>query len=105
MVRGVFRYYEVPGGCLGFCYKGYKGDQVEQYNLIDGVIYSLPLGVVKHLNKNVWYPVHVHSVTESGASSTLVGRKVKRCGFQSLEFIDTDDISEVGSSIYEVTTI
>ena len=55
-VNGVFRNYEVPGGVMDFVYREYKEDKVERYTLKDGEIYSLPRGVVRHLNKNCWYP-------------------------------------------------
>lgn len=104
MVKGVFRFFEVPGGTMSFVYRAYKEDPVERYDLEDGKIYTLPLGVAKHLNKNVWYPVHQHLVDEDGKASKMVGRKVHRCGFQSLEFVDIDDLHDRGeSSIEEVT--
>jgi len=93
MVRGIFRFYEVAGGGVSFSYKAYKEDPVERYDLIDGKVYSLPLGVAKHLNKNGWYPVHTYTKNEEGTPSQRIGQKVQRFGFQSLEFVDIDDIS------------
>ena len=98
-VKGVFRFYEVPGGTLSFVYKAYKGDPVAHYTLVDGEICTLPLGVAKHLNKNGWYPVHEYKVDEGGAPSMHIGRKVSRFGFQSLEFVDIDDISPTGEPL------
>lgn len=106
MVRGRFRFHEVPGGTLSFCCKAYKGDKVERYDLVDGEIYRLPLGVAKHLNKNLWYPVHTYTMDEYGKPSMKIGQKVSRCSFQSLEFIDIDDITPVGDTgIVEVEKI
>lgn len=108
-VKGIFRFYEVPGGSMSFVYKEYKEDDVERYDLVDGQVYTLPLGVAKHLNKRGNYPVyeHVpgeanvktggynHSMTGGGALSGMkVGRKVQRCGFQSLEFVDIEGLEE-----------
>lgn len=101
-VRGIFRFHEVPGGTMSFCFKKYKGDPVERYDMIDGMTYSIPLGVAKHLNTNVWYPVHAYTLSEGGTQTMNVGRKVRRCSFQSLEFVDMDDLP-MGKAIEEVT--
>jgi hypothetical protein len=92
-VKGIFKFYEVPGGSMSFVFKVYKGDPVARYDLVDGQVYTLPLGVAKHLNKNGWYPVHVHSVDETGKPLARIGQKVRRFGFQSLEFVDIEDFS------------
>ena len=92
-VKGIFQFHEVPGGQMSFVYKAYKEDPVERYDLIDGQVYELPLGVAKHLNKNCWYPVHEHALDESGKPSMVVGRKVRRCSFRSLEFTDHEDLT------------
>jgi len=49
MVKGVFKYYEVPGGSVGFCFKKYKEDPIEKFDLVDGQIYTIPLGVANIL--------------------------------------------------------
>ena len=64
-VRGMFKFYEVPGGSLSFVYKAYKEDGAEKYTMVDGQIYEIPLGVAKHLNKNGWYPVHQYKRARS----------------------------------------
>lgn len=92
MVKGIFRFYEVPGGSMSFNFKKYKGDPVERYDFIDGQVYTIPLGVAKHLNQNGNYPVHKYLKDESGNVSMRVGQKVNRFGFQSLEFMDIDDL-------------
>lgn len=89
-VRGMFKFYEVPGGSLSFVYKAYKEDSAEKYTMVDGQIYEIPLGVAKHLNKNGWYPVHHYKREESGLKMRI-GQKVHRFGFQSLDFIDLDE--------------
>lgn len=104
-VRGIFRFHEVPGGTMSFVFKKYKEDPVENFTLVDGEIYSLPLGVAKHLNKNCWYPVHSYSVDESGKPLTKIGQKVRRASFQSLEFIDIDDVTPVGTPENEIVTV
>lgn len=91
-VKGIFKYYEVPGGSVSFVFKEYKEDEVERYDFIDGRTYNIPLGVAKHLNKRGWYPVHEHIKTEDG-TTMRIGEKVRRFGFQSLEFIDVDDLT------------
>jgi len=97
-VRGIFHYHEVPGGRMSFVFKAYKEDPVEKYDLIDGQIYTLPLGVARHLNKNVSYPVHAHAQDETGLPSTKIGEVVRRTSFQSLEFLDIEDLRETGEA-------
>jgi hypothetical protein len=101
-VKGVFRYYEVPGGNLSFVLKIYKGDPVEKYSLNDGGFYTLPRGVAKHLNKNGWYPVHYHRQEEGGLPSQHIGKKVRRMSFQSLEFMDIEDLAPNASPEIEM---
>jgi len=95
MVKGIFRFYEIPGGCMDFVYKAYKEDPVERYSMHDGEVYSIPVGVARHLNKNGWYPEYSYMPGESGVQNvTKVTKKIRRFGFQSLEFVDTADLSE-----------
>lgn len=98
-VKGVFRYFESPGATLSFPFKKYKKDPVEIYHLIDGQTYELPLGVAKHLNNNGWYPIHVHRIDDMGNAHPMVGKKVKRFGFDSLEFMDVDGLERHGQFI------
>jgi len=102
-VRGKFIFHEVPGGLMSFVYKAYKEDDVERFDLVDGEIYTLPLGVAKHLNKNCWYPVHAYAMDENGRPTMKIGQKVRRCSFQSLEFVDIDDLTAVGTP--EIATV
>lgn len=97
LVKGKFIFHEVPGGTLSFVFRAYKEDQTERFDLADGQIYTLPLGVAKHLNKNCWYPVHSYQTDEFGKSIQKIGQKVRRCSFQSLEFVDIEDLTPVGS--------
>jgi hypothetical protein len=96
MVKGIFQFYEVPGGSMSFCFKKYKEDQVERFDFMDGQIYNIPLGVAKHLNKNGWYPVHEYLKNEDGKPSMKIGKKVRRFGFRSLEFTDIEDMTPDG---------
>lgn len=105
IVKGIFRFYEVPGGHVEFCYKAYAGDEVENFLLYDGQVYSLPLGVARHLNKNGWYPVHTHAVDDNGKAIFKIGQKVQRFGFQSLEFVDIDDIEPAGTPLVTVEKV
>lgn len=98
MVKGKFIFHEVPGGTLSFPFREFKEDKTERYDLKDGEIYTIPLGVAKHLNKNCWYPVHAYLQDEAGKVSQKIGQKVRRCSFQSLEFVDIEDLTPVGSS-------
>ena len=104
-VKGVFHFYEVPGGSMSFNFKKYKGDPVERYDLEDGKVYTLPLGVARHLNKNGTYPVHQYLSDESGNVSKRIGQKVRRFGFQSLEFMDIDDLPNKAEQIITVENV
>ncbi len=102
-VRGIFKNYEVPGGIFRFSYGPiYKGDQTENFELEDGKIYTLPLGVAKHLNKNCWYPEHSYVMDQDGKPIAKVGTKHRRVGFQSLEFVDIDDLTPTGQPLVTV---
>lgn len=102
MVKGIFRFHEVPGGSMSFVFRAYKEDEVERFDLRDGEVYTLPLGVARHLNKNCFYPVHHHALDDNGRSIAKVGQKVRRCSFQSLEFVDVDDLTPEGSGLITV---
>lgn len=104
-VKGIFRFYEVPGGSMSFNFKKYKEDQVEKYTLVDGEVYTLPLGVAKHLTKNGNYPVHRHMKDDTGKVSMRIGQKVNRFGFESLEFMDIEDLPNKGDEIVLVDEI
>jgi hypothetical protein len=93
MVKGVFRFHEVPGGQMEFCFKKWKEDKVENYKLVDGEIYSLPLGVARHLNKECSYPVHSFMMDENNKPLSKVSQRVRRCSFQSLEFMDIEELT------------
>jgi hypothetical protein len=93
MVRGKFIFHEVPGGLMSFVFKKWKEDPVERYDLWDGEIYTIPLGVAVHLNKNCFIPIHSFQTDENGKSVAKIGQKVRRCSFQSLEFVDIEDLT------------
>jgi hypothetical protein len=72
----------------------------------DGEVYTVPLGVARHLNKNLFYPVHAYIMDENNKPIMKIGQKVRRCSFQSLEFVDIDDLTPVGQgSVVTVETI
>lgn len=105
MVRGIFIFHEAPGAYVEFVYKAYRGDEVEKYVLHDGETYTIPLGVAKHLNKNLWYPLHAHMVDKNGRPVMTIGQKVRRASFQSLEFVDTADLTPQGKPLVSVEEI
>jgi hypothetical protein len=98
LVKGKFIFHEVPGGVLSFSFKYWPDDDVINYTFTDNEIYSIPLGVAKHLNKNCWYPVHSYQQDENGKNIQKIGQKVRRCSFQSLEFVDEADLTPVGGA-------
>lgn len=99
MVRGKFHFHECPGGTCSFPFHKYKEDPVERFDLTDGQIYTIPLGVAKHLNTNCAYPVHAYAMDESGKPLMKIGQMVRRTSFQSLEFVDDEDLTPSTSSI------
>lgn len=92
-VKGVFRFNEVPGGTLKFSYIKYKGDPLEKFEMKDGEVYTVPLGVAKHLRNSGWYPVHQYEVNEVGAPSKRIGQKVHRYTFEPLEFVNDEELN------------
>lgn len=97
-VRGIFKFDEAPGQTLHFNYREFREDPIEQYSLKDGSVCTLPLGVAKHINKNMWYSVHEHCQDEYGQPNTRIGHRVQRASFQSLEFVDIDDFEPAAKS-------
>ena len=104
MVKGIFKYYEVPGGSVSFSFKKYKGDAMMRYDMVDGSVHTIPLAVAKHLNSNTWYPIHGYTTDEAGKPLQSVSQKVNRMAFQSLEFMDIDDYS-TGKEIISVNSM
>jgi hypothetical protein len=90
-VKGVFRFHEVPGGTLSFSFLKYKGDPIDKHDLKDGEVYTLPLGVARHLRTSGWYPVHAYAMNEAGVASKRIGQKVKRYTFEPLDFIADEE--------------
>jgi len=105
MVKGIFRFHEVPGGQMEFSFKKWKEDDVENFKLVDGEIYTLPLGVAKHLNKDCWYPIHSYMMNEDNKPTMKVNQKVRRCSFQSLEFVDIEDLTPTGQPLITIESI
>lgn len=101
LVSGVFRYHELPGGCLEFVYRKYKGEPVDKYSLWDGQVYTIPVGVARHLNSNCAYPNYEYMKGEEGNitkvetfGSNMVMRVtsfIRRCSFQSLDLTEETD--------------
>ena len=59
-----FDFREQPGGFLEFAYKKWPGETLKVYKgatrLVDGHVYTLPVGVVKHLMSTGRYPEYKH---------------------------------------------
>lgn len=105
MVRGMFKFYEVPGGSMEFDFLEFKGDPVRHYVMKDGEVYTIPRGVAKHLNKNCWYPKYNFEMDKDGKNVQQIGEKVRRCGFHSLEFTDDADLMDNRTNIVSVQHI
>jgi len=87
-VKGIFRCFEPMGGAMKFCFKQFPGDDIITYDLLDGKIYELPLMVARHLKNGCNYDVHSHILDAEGNPRVDVGKKVQRCTFESLDFMD-----------------
>jgi len=103
IVKGRFNNLEIPGGTLRFVYRKYEGDPVIKYELKDGEIYSIPVGVARHLNNDVGRYEHSDLLGADGKSSTTIRRRIRRCSFENLEFMDIEDIG--ATQIEEVTVL
>jgi hypothetical protein len=93
-VKGVFKYFENPGGVVKFSIKLHKDDQVETWELVDGGIYTLPRGVATHLNKNTFYPEYEQSREAKeivGIPELKIKKKIFRMGFFPLDFVDVGE--------------
>jgi len=106
LVRGIFRYDEVPGGTLVFTYKKYK-NEFKNYSLVDGNTYQLPRGVAKHLATTGSYPIHEYQTDENGKPVVRIGRRKRRYSFESLGFFEDieDEIKSEDSKIFTVEKI
>ncbi len=104
MVRGIFRFFEVPGGTMAFSFRKYKEDEIETYTLVDGSIYTIPRGVAHHLSNNCWYPEHAYKMDERGTPSIQVTKKKRRMSFEPLDFMDAQDIADLTPSNVETVT-
>ncbi len=91
IVKGVFTNNENPGMGLEFVYKKYKQDPLEKYTFEHNGVYSIPLGVARHINNNTYYNVHEHTKDENGRADTRISSKVRRFTFQSMDYLDNDD--------------
>lgn len=115
-VRGIFKFFEVPGGEMSFTVREFKEDPIESYTMVDGEVYTIPLGVAKHLNTNCWYPAYEflpgenvqgvsHNVRGFAGHVQKVTKKVHRCAFNSLEFLDIEDLPQPQSAVVTVETV
>lgn len=105
MVRGIFRFYEVPGGNLSFSFRKYREDEIETYSLNDGEIYTIPRGVAHHLSNNCWYPEFAYKQDESMRNVAMMTKKKRRCSFDPLDFMDIEDLNELKPANIETVTI
>lgn len=105
MVRGIFRFYEVPGGTLSFSFRKYREDEIETYTLNDGEIYTIPRGVAHHLSNNCWYPEYEYKRDENMRNTAMLSKKKRRCSFDPLDFMDIDELNELRPANIETVTI
>jgi hypothetical protein len=104
LVRGIFRFFEVPGGNLSFSFRKYREDDIENYSLNDGEIYTLPRGVAHHLSNNCWYPEHAYKNDENSRNVSQVTKKKRRCSFEPLDFMDSESLRSLTPNDIETVT-
>jgi len=104
-VTGIFDYKERPGQTLKFRLRIWKEDPVEFWEFVDGQTYTIPLGVARHLNKNGIKTAHKFVADRSGLPRTKVSKKIRRFGFQSLEFMDPADFSTADSDLITIENV
>jgi len=92
-VKGIFHFYEVPQGSLSFTYKEFKNDPLETYTFYDGEIREIPLGVALHLANSGKYPQYQYTKDQNGKVTTKIEKQISRYGFESLEFISSDEFN------------
>ena len=85
MVKGRFTCHDPKGGSVKFSFRKYKEDPVRHYNLVDGMEYELPVGVIKHLNNCGW-EIHAHLLDKDGNPFVGTGKKEHRFSFQDTSF-------------------
>jgi hypothetical protein len=96
-VKGIFKNHESPGEAMKFWFRGHPGQEIEMVTLRDGVIEEITVCLMRHLRKNLWYPVDQYSIDkETGQPTTEVGKKVRRCSFYPMSYADYEDMEEVG---------
>ena len=83
-VEIIFRFHELAGGTLSFGYKKYKGP-IEEYNLVDGERYTLPLGVIRHVN-SLGTPIYVTKTLPNKKVIQEISRIKHRCSCESASF-------------------
>jgi hypothetical protein len=99
MVKGRFRFLEVPGGTLVFSFVKWKEDKIHRYSIQDEEIIELPYMVAKHLAQNVYTDVYTNQVDQDGRPITVATQKTHRTSFERLDF---DDDSFIPSPIITV---
>jgi len=104
-VKGLFKYFECPGGKMAFSYRKYKNEEIGKYEMEDNKIYTIPLGVAKHINNNIWYQVHGYTIDEHGKPVSNIAQKIKRCAFQSLEYMDLEENVRGGQQILNTSNL
>lgn len=105
LIRVRFDFREQPGGYLEFAYKKYPGEALKIYRgptrLVDGHVYQLPVGVVKHLMTKGRTPEYRHkrSLDEDSPTNYEVGAWRTRYSCEVLDFFADDELQslQIGS--------
>jgi hypothetical protein len=106
-VKGIFRFHECPGGEISFYYRKYKEDPLERFTFTDGIIYTIPLGVAKHLKNNCRLTEYEHIIGPDGRINAKLGlggyrikKRIPRLDFESLDFIEDPSLADIGNELY-----
>lgn len=87
VVKGIFKNLESPGGDVTFAYRGYKGEPIRVYHLIDGESYNIPLGVAKHINRQCKYKKSANLIDKNGKPIVGSGKATQRYEFVSTDYM------------------
>jgi len=121
LVTGMFQNKEMPGARhvpVRFVYKMYQNQTPEVYELYDGECYSLPRGVVRHINTNCYVKEYLDvngaphlqkAILPEGRGimrakeDMQMSRKQHRFAFSPLDYMEDEFDVYPAASLIEVT--
>lgn len=102
VVRGIFRNLQQRGQDVKFHFRLHRQEPITMYHLTDNEICSIPLGLARHINKNCYVEQSKYVLDEHGKPLKATPQYIRRFVFDSLEFVDTEDITPFGQTPLEI---